>query len=160
MTTYTIYLPPEDAGLEPDEVFRLVPDTKATLALIFPPFWLAWHKLWLPLMVYIVVITAILMLAVWSPGIAVSYLSILPGLYLLLEGYELVRQNLEAKGWQYAGVVEGENREEAKIRYLVSVGDSLSEEKPKARLATSTVFQKPNSDPNTPPKNTMSLFPE
>jgi len=120
MTTYTVYLPPDEMSENEHEDFRLVPDAKATLALLFPPFWLAWHRLWLPLMVYIVVLAAIILFAVSSPSIAVSYLSILPGLYLLLEGYQLVRSKLERDGWRYAGTVDGENREEAEIRFIVT----------------------------------------
>lgn len=138
-----------------EEDFCLVPDAKATLALIFPPFWLAWHRLWLPLMVYFVVIAAIVMIAVWSPGIAVSYLSILPGFYLLLEGYQLVRQNLEAKGWQYIGVVEGENREEAEIRFLVDSGKEVTKPAPKIRND-----HKPLVIATSSKSNNMGLFPE
>lgn len=155
MTTYTAYLPPKDASLYQDEEFRLVPDTKATLALFFPPFWLVWHKLWLPLMVYFCVIVAIMLLAFASPGIAVSYLSILPGLYLLLEGYELVRKNLENRGWQYAGIVEGENKEEAGIRFIVDHGNMFAEQKPVVASQQKSVMPNPGVK-----KDTMSLFPE
>jgi len=132
-----------------------VPDTKATLALFFPPFWLIWHKLWLPLMVYFCVIVAIMLLAFTSPGIAVSYLSILPGLYLLLEGYELVRKNLESKGWQFAGIVEGENKEEAEIRFIVNHEDVFTVQKPLVSNLQKPVALKP-----TATTDTMSLFPE
>lgn len=149
MTSYTVYLPPQGSVDNPEESFRLVPDTKAKLALIFPPFWLAWHKLWLPLMAYFVVIVAIIMIAISSPSIAVSYLSILPGFYLLLEGYQLVRQNLENQGWQYAGVVEGQNKEEAEIRFLMENNHLFSNDaKPQA-----------NVDKQITQSN-MSLFPE
>lgn len=137
------------------ESFRLIPDAKATLALFFPPFWLAWHRLWLPLMVYFVVIIAIAMLAFTSPSIAVSYLSILPGFYLLLEGYELVRKNLENTGWRYAGIVEGENREEAEIRFIMN--SEMEFEHPKTRLINE---HKPTPIKTNPYKTNMSLFPE
>ncbi len=155
MTTYTVYMPPKDTLDSREENFRLVPDTKATFALFFPPFWLVWHKLWLPLMVYFCVIVAIMILAFASPGIAVSYLSILPGLYLLLEGYELVRKNLESKGWQYAGIVEGENKEEAEIRFITDHRHLFAEQKPIVISQQKTIM--PNSGVK---KNTMSLFPE
>lgn len=155
MTTYTVYMPSKDNLVQSEENFRLIPDAKATLALFFPPFWLIWHRLWLPLMVYFCVIIAIMLLAFTSPGIAVSYLSILPGLYLLLEGYELVRKNLENKGWQFAGIVEGENKEEAEIRFIVDQGFMFAEQKPVVLSQQKTVM--PNSGVK---KNTMGLFPE
>jgi len=157
MTSYTVYLPPEELSENREETFRLIPDSKAPLALIFPPFWLAWYRLWLPLMVYFVAIVAIMMLVFTSPSVAVSYLSILPGLYLLLEGYELVRNDLENKGWQYAGIVEAENREEADIRFLLGRGAEVEHEMPTQVLRetkTSKIRQT-----NTKPEN-MGLFPE
>jgi len=111
--------------------------------------------LWLPLMVYFCVIVAIMLLAFTSPGIAVSYLSILPGLYLLLEGYELVRKNLESKGWQFAGIVEGENKEEAEIRFIVNHEDVFTVQKPLVSNLQKPVALKP-----TATTDTMSLFPE
>ena len=126
MTSYIAYLPPEDMMESTEEIFRLVPDKKATFALIFPPLWLAWKRLWLALLAYIVVMVAIFLLAFLYPSIAVSYLSILPGFYLLLEGHQLVRNDLENKGWKYAGIVEGENLEEAEIRFLINSGDRFA----------------------------------
>lgn len=148
-------MPPQDMLDSQEENFRLVPDTKASLALFFPPFWLIWHKLWLPLMVYFCVIVAIMLLAFANPSIAVSYLSILPGLYLLLEGYELVRKNLEKNGWQYAGIVEGENKEEAEIRFIIEQGGTFARQKPTNMNQQTPVMPKPAVK-----KDTMSLFPE
>lgn len=155
MTSYTVYLPPEDVSENIEENFRLIPDTKATLALIFPPFWLAWHRLWLELLIYFCAIIAIILLAVFNPSVAVSYLSILPGFYLLLEGYQLVRNDLERNGWQYAGVVEGGNAEEAEIRFLINSVDLL--EKPKAVIKPRN---KPMLTNHVSNQNTTSLFPE
>jgi len=127
------------------------------LALIFPPFWLAWHKLWLSLLAYFVVIFAIILIAVWSPGIAVSYLSILPGFYLLLEGYQLVRTNLENQGWQYAGVIEGENKEEAEIRFLVEQDHQFSKPMSASFTQTNKIKKPTGLDID---RNNTSLFPE
>jgi hypothetical protein len=155
MTTYTVYMPPKDNLVKSEENFLLIPDAKATLALFFPPFWLVWYKLWLPLMFYFCVIVAIMLLAFTSPSIAVSYLSILPGLYLLLEGYELVRKNLESKGWQFAGIVEGENKEEAEIRFIADHGHIFAEIRPVVVSEQKAIMPNPGVN-----KNTMSLFPE
>lgn len=152
MTTYTVYLPPKDALENQAEDFRLVPDAKAPFAILFPPFWLAWHRLWLPLMAYAVVMVAIFLLAISFPSFALSYLSILPGLYLLLEGYELIRKKLINNGWQYAGIVEASNKEEAEIRFIV---------------ASPHLFTKPDfsasgtsSPMRSQSQSALSLFPE
>lgn len=166
MTSYSVYLKPETVSQTLDDEFRLVPDTKATLALLFPPFWLAWHRLWLPLLAYFVVMVAILLLAISSPSVAVSYLSILPGFYLLLEGHELVRNKLENTGWRYAGIVDAENREEAEIRFIV--GQQHTSETPRpANPESKTELPQASSTQNRKPQfvrqptaTTSSLFPE
>ena len=61
------------------------------------------------------------MLGVWQPGLPVLYLSALPGLYLLLEGSELITADLERRGWRFAGTVEGDDLEEAEIRFLTDL---------------------------------------
>lgn len=155
MTSYTVYLPPEDVSENIEENFRLIPDSKATLALIFPPFWLAWHRLWLALLVYFLVVAIIISLAVLNPGIAVSYLSILPGFYLLLEGYQMLCNDLERKGWRYAGIVEGDNKEEAEVRFLINSADLF--DKPKAVKKPQT---KPMPTNHISNQNSTSLFPE
>lgn len=151
MTTYTVYMPPHDHDENPQDAFRVVPDSKAKLALFFPPLWLAWQRLWLPLMVYFVVMAGLILLGFSGSIIVASYLSALPGLYLLLEGYQLVRKKLENDGWRYAGIVEAENREEAEIRYLLEHGSEI-------KATTNSVSErKPNQ--NSHPQ-AMSLFPE
>ncbi len=125
------------------ERFRLLRDAKAPLALIFPPFWLAWHRLWLELLVYAVVAIGIAMLAAWKPLPPVFYLSAIPGLYLLLEGNELIRRKLERKGWRFAGVVDGANQEEAEIRFVVENENLLTPTMPERHHQSTEFSQAP-----------------
>jgi len=155
MTIYSVYLPPEHDGEKAAEEFQLLRDAKAPLALIFPPFWLAWHRLWLELLIYATVATGIGLLAVWQPLPPVFYLSAIPGFYLLLEGNELVRRKLERGGWRFAGVVDGQNRDEAEIRFLVENEKLLSNG---GRRETLGASEKPVSV-FSPPAPT-GLFPE
>lgn len=124
MTTFTVYYPPaDDAGSSTDR-FRLVPDSKSVLALVVPPVWLAWHQLWLELLAYLLVVACIVLIGIWQPVPAVSYIWALPGFYLLLEGHELVCRRLERQGWHYAGTVEGENRDEAELRFAMQAAEA------------------------------------
>lgn len=97
---------------------KFLQDGKPLLAILFPPFWLAWHRLWWALGVY-AAFAAIIALLAFTPWQNVAFLlSALPGLYLLFEGHELVRQRLEQKGWIFDGVIEGRDEEEAEFRYF------------------------------------------
>jgi hypothetical protein len=155
MAIYSAYLPPVEDGREPAISFRLVSDAKAPLALIFPPFWLAYHRLWLELLTYAVVALAIALLAVWMPGVPVLYLSAIPGFYLLLEGNELIRRKLERKGWRFAGVSEASTLEDAEIRFITDHAELFE---PNRNWITQT------SRPDTSPRPIVSkpggLFPE
>lgn len=117
MTFYSVYLPPHGAKKQGDEFLRLVPDKKSPWALLIPVLWLLYHRLWMALLVYLVITAFIIMVFSINPHPAILYLSALPGLYLLLEGQELVRAKLERKGWNFAGVVEAVNHDEAELRY-------------------------------------------
>lgn len=119
MAIYSAYLPPQGDTSDPLMNFRLVSDAKAPYALIFPPIWLAFNRLWLPLGVYSVIALAIAMIAIAFPVTPALYLSFLPGLYLLLEGNALIAARLERIGWRFAGVVDGATKEEAEIRFIM-----------------------------------------
>lgn len=156
MTIYSVYLPPLGSSKPPAETFRLIPDKKSPWALIAPLFWLLYHRLWLALLAYLVVTAAIALLFSWQQHIAIAYLSALPGLYLLLEGQELVSAKFERMGWRFAGVVEGEDKEEAEIRYLAS-GVHTQPEQLRENEQSSAHFR------HLPKKNvfqTQGLFPE
>ncbi|MEO0329321.1 MAG: DUF2628 domain-containing protein [Pseudomonadota bacterium] len=159
MTAYCVFLPPT-AGDNELEMFRLVPDTKAPWALIAPPIWLTFHKLWLELLVYAGVMMTIAIIASWQLGTAVLYLSAIPGLYLFLEGNQFLMNRLERAGWRFAATVEGENRDEAEIRYIAEHGDG-------ARAETASVMRERKEKPqlistgrSTAPAPALGLFPE
>ena len=155
MAIYSVYLPPESSGKNVAENFRLLRDAKAPLALIFPPVWLIWHSLWVELAVYFAIAMAISLLAAWQPLPPVFYLSAFPGLYLLLEGNELIRRKLEREGWHFAGVVNGDNQDEAEIRFLVENNQKFNIERPKPAARTPVVSRSIMSKPAG-----VGLFPE
>lgn len=155
MAIYSAYIPPlTDAQNEPDN-FRLVSDSKAPLALIFPPFWLAWHRLWLELMIYAVFAIAIALLAVWKPSPPILYLSALPGLFLLLEGNAMIARKLERRGWQFAGVVDGDSLDEAEIRFMIQNEYVTDEPTPKP-----AVLEQPETTQFRQTPAAVGLFPE
>ncbi len=119
MTTYTVHLPPSGFGGETDdERIRFVPERPALLALIFPAIWLLWHRLWYAFAVYPLVAGIAWVLASWTGSAPMALLGSLPGLYLFLEGRQLLRGRLERTGWRFAGVVEADSAHEADLRYF------------------------------------------
>ena len=156
MTIYSAYLPPVGtSALGPEDTFRLIPDAKAPFALIFTPFWLCWHKLWLELLAYLTFFVGVSLLALWQPSFIISYLSVLPGLYLLLEGNEHVRSKLERTGWRFTGVLDADTREEAELKFI---SDRLPKQGVDARPEKTSIGR--SFAPVRPTHGTVGLFPE
>jgi hypothetical protein len=122
MAIYEAYMPPAGRiGGEPADALlkaRFVKDALAPLALFIPFLWLLLHGLWLETIAYVLIAigTGAIMELGW-PAIGFA-LSILPGLYLFIEGRELVAAKLRRKGWRLAGVVEADSKEAAERRFF------------------------------------------
>ncbi|MFK7901640.1 MAG: DUF2628 domain-containing protein, partial [Nitratireductor sp.] len=89
---------------------QVIKDEKNIWAFVFPLIWLLWNKLWFWTIIYLVFSAIFYVLAsntlpIQMP-VYVSMLTIIPGLFLFLEGRTLVVSKLERDGWQFAGVFE------------------------------------------------------
>lgn len=95
-----------------------VPDGVAKWALIFAPFWLAFHRLWFALAIYALA-TILIASLLATPLVAIPLLlSGLPGLYLFLEGNQLRRYRLERQGYEMLAVVDAEDKDTAIEKFL------------------------------------------
>lgn len=125
MLSYTVH---ENENRE----IRLLPDGRAIMALIFPPLWLAWHRLWWALTVYLALMVAAYLFVWTTLAPAAIFLSTLPGLYLFLEGHELIRRKANRQGWREIGLVSGDDIEEAEQRYFDALGQAAALSPPTA----------------------------
>lgn len=154
MSVYRVYLPPEAEG-NFSHNFRLIPDKKAVLALIAPPVWMIWHRLWLPLLAYCVAVFGIVLLSVWQPSPMVGILSALPGLYILLEGRELIANRLVSRGWREVAAVEAPDKHSAEIKFIMGADEAgLLDDQPNSPAKPSRMISATASGPS------IGLFPE
>ncbi len=120
MTTYLVLAPPAkgDDVHAPvaDAVF--VPEARALWALVLPLPWLLWNRLWWAAIFYVLVSIILAMTLTLEPGILALLLTFLPGFFLYLEGHELRHKRLERRGWKLTGIVRGDDRVEAEIRFF------------------------------------------
>ncbi|MFK5979483.1 MAG: DUF2628 domain-containing protein [Rhizobiaceae bacterium] len=126
MATYSVYLPPE-AGIDASvpnmsdaDIDRVafLPDGKSLLALLVPAIWLIWQRLWLVLALYVLAMVALAALIEFGNPQLGSFLSVLPGLFLFLEGREMILRRYERQGWRFDGVVEAGDEKTAELRYF------------------------------------------
>ncbi len=97
-----------------------IPEGKATWALIAPPFWLAYHRLWWHFSLYCLVAFFFLSLLATPFFLVTMLVGGLPGLYLLIEGHQLRREQATQNGLHHMGTVEAVNETEALERFLAS----------------------------------------
>ncbi|MBL4892479.1 MAG: DUF2628 domain-containing protein, partial [Rhizobiaceae bacterium] len=95
-----------------------LPDGKALLALIAPAIWLIWQRLWLVLALYVLAMAALAALIEFGNPELGSFLSVLPGLFLFLEGREMVHRRYERQGWRFDRVIEAGDEKIAELRYF------------------------------------------
>ncbi|MEH0074212.1 DUF2628 domain-containing protein [Pannonibacter sp. Pt2] len=122
MSTYMVMLPPEAEGrsLTPAMAQRavFVRDGFSTPALVFTGIWMLVHRLWLPFLAYLTLSLVLELIAQNFIQSAPGVVAFLTGVLIGLESGNLRRWSLERKGWIFAGVVTGQDREEAELRFF------------------------------------------
>ena len=120
MLTYTVHEPPDAPSDRIDRAERLVfvKDGFSWTAAVFTPIWLIVHRLWWPLLGYIVLSA----LCGWLGSLFDSGWSTLATLALhLLIGLEadtLRRWGLQRRGWRTVGSVTGRTADECERRFF------------------------------------------
>ncbi len=114
MAMYSAYLP---ASGNREEV-RFISDGPSILALIVPALFLIWHRLWQALMVYVLVASALALMASTASNPMLALLPALPGFFLMLQGRDLVRAKLEQTGWEEAAAIAADNEADAQLRFF------------------------------------------
>ncbi len=128
-----------------------IPEGKVTWALIAPPIWLAYHKLWWVFSLYCLAAFFFLALLATPFFLVTALMGGLPGLYLWLEGHQLRRNRAKEIGLHHVGTVEATGEKEALERFLVQWKEAEIESLSSANFAAKTL----ESD-----NMAFSLFPE
>ncbi|PVB61979.1 DUF2628 domain-containing protein [Labrenzia sp. 011] len=130
MSTYIVMAPPEYENLagDPRQSDRLafVPDGFSFLAFLFPPVWLLVHRMWLILLGYLAVTLLIEVLAQTVGAAAMGLAALIVSILFALEAQALRRWSLERKGWRVVGLVEGDGKAEAELRFLHKAGAAVT----------------------------------
>jgi Protein of unknown function (DUF2628) len=122
MQTYTVHEPPHPPADRIDRAASLVfvKDGFSWGAALFAPFWLLAHRLWWPLLGYIV-LSGLLELARWVGMLDPRWATMAMVTLHLLVGFEadtLRRWALEHRGWRTLGSVLGRNYAECERRFF------------------------------------------
>jgi hypothetical protein len=159
MSVYTVHEPPlRSAGASADpERFVFVRDGFYWWAFLLTPFWMARHRLWLVLVIYLLA-TAVLDTVLRGLGVSVFLIALIGILISLLIGFEastLRRNTLRRRHWRNVGVVAGDRLEDAEQRFFGAWVDNAP-----APGGAAPPSPSPSSSARPEAPGVIGLFPE
>jgi Protein of unknown function (DUF2628) len=121
MPIYTVHAPTADsAGFAAADSFAFVRDGFHFWAAFLGPLWLAWHRLWLALIGWIVVMIAIDlgMARLGASGSAIFFTNVLIALLMGFEASSIRRWTLSRRNWRQLDIVVADGEESAERRFF------------------------------------------
>jgi len=171
MPVYTVHAPvTHDTGITATDRFAFVRDGFHFWAFVLGPVWLAWHRLWLSLFGWIVLL-AVIDVGMARLGVgrmAIVLADLLIALLLGFEAASLRRWTLSRRKWRQLDIVVADDEESAERRFFdrwtakqrVLSNDQLAVERgapPPTRDIPGQPFSKP---PPASQNEIIGLFPE
>ena len=120
MPVYTVHAPTNNAGIRATDRFAFVRDGFHIWAFFLGFFWLAWHRLWLAMIGWIVAIAVIDfgMTALGAGKITVFLMNVLIALLMGFEAASLQRWTLSRRNWRQLDIVVADDEESAERRFF------------------------------------------
>jgi hypothetical protein len=121
MPVYTVHAPQtNNAGLRAADRFAFVRDGFHFWAAVLGPLWLLWHRLWLALIGWIVVMVAfdVGMARLGPGGSAIFFAHVLIALLMGFEAASIRRWTLSRRNWRQLDIVVARNKEMAEQRFF------------------------------------------
>ena len=172
MPVYTVHAPVTNgADLKATDRFAFVRDGFHFWAMVFSVIWLAWHRLWLAMIGWIVLMAAV-DAGLAALGVSRGTIFAVDFLLALLLGFEaasLLRWTLSRRKWRQLDIVVADDEEAAERRFFDRwtakqgglVNDQWSVDRggpPPTRNTPGQPFSKP--PPPLPQGGIIGLFPE
>lgn len=171
MPVYTVHAPsPAGADLRATDKFVFVRDGFHVKAMIFGPFWLLWHRLWLVLIGYLIFVAAF-NAGLSSLGVGrgpIFFADLIVALLMGFEASSLRGWTLSRGKWRQLDVVIGDNEDTAERRFFERwsqkqhgiINDQWAVDRggpPPTRAVPGQQFSNP---PPIPAGGIIGLFPE
>jgi hypothetical protein len=171
MPVYTVHAPTANSvDLAATDRFSFVRDGFYFWATLLGPVWLAWHRLWLAMVGWLVLMAAI-DVGMVKLGVSLAAILVADILLALLLGFEaasLERWTLSRRNWHQLDVVVADDEEAAERRFFdrwtakqrALSNDQLAVDRgapPPTRDIPGQTFSKP---PPLPQSDIIGLFPE
>ena len=160
-TIYTVHLPArtgKESGVD-EAVF--VKDGFSWPALVIAPLWLLYHRMWLVLLGYLVILVGFSWLAEPLAEPAQSGIMILFAIWFALEANNFRRWTMEGTGWSFIGVATGRDRLDAEHEFFAGEANLAAPAAPVSPVPPSPPDRLASPrPPQTPQTPVVGLFPE
>ena len=171
MPVYTVHAPVvTNAGIAAADRFAFVRDGFHFWAALTGGLWLAWHRLWLALLGWILVLVAVDvgLSALGAGGGAIFWANVMVALLMGFEAASLRRWTLSRRNWRQLDIVVADDEESAERRFFdrwtakqrALSNDQLTVDRgapPPTRDIPGQPFSRP---PPLPRSEIIGLFPE
>ena len=162
MFVYTVYEPPQRSADDAAEAerFKFVRDGFSVWAFLLGPLWMLWHRLWLVLVCYLVLMGIVdtTMATIGASRGLIFLVDLLIAVLVGLEASTLRRFTLSRRGWRYIGVASGADGEAAEQHFFDAWVRNASEKTLARKL---TPLPQPLAVPRVPrAPGVIGLFPE
>jgi len=171
MPVYTVHAPVTNGdGVAATDRFAFVRDGFHVWAALLAPVWLAWHRLWLALIGWIILLLAIDvgMASLGAGRTAIFVVNVLVALLMGFEAASLRRWTLSRRNWRQLDIVVADDEEQAERRFFerwtakqrALANDQSAVDRgapPPTRDIPGQPFSKP---PPAPYNEIIGLFPE
>lgn len=145
MTSFVV-LHNDGAPLRFSERTEFVRDHFSIMALLFPFFWLLWHRLWFASIIFVCVMTTLILVTGDNRYLmAFGPLNFMAGLFVALEGSAWRIDAFKRRGYRQVAIIDAENREDAELAFALRQA---------AKSETPLVYK--SAQPYEPPKGAQS----
>jgi Protein of unknown function (DUF2628) len=166
MAVYTVHQPPlkkYEAAPDPER-FAFVRDGFSFWAFVFGPLWMLRHRMWLVLVGYVAIVSAmeIAFRLVGAPGGSRTFAALMLALLIGMEAGTLRRFTLGRRRWRNVGTVVGSDREVVERRFFDSWvrGETLAPVVAQATVRPSAFAAPSARSAATSAQDVIGLFPQ
>ena len=124
---FAVYVHPDGTSTNAPDTgdlshFRFIPERPSLLALLFPPLWLAYKKMWLALLIWFSLASFLSWIGIFLNLVGWEYLSVLFLIWGSFVARDVETWSMERSGWELCGIVSAVSTTEAELIFFRDSG--------------------------------------
>lgn len=161
MATFTVHTPPNiDSKLSVADRTIFIREGFSWVAFLFPMIWLLWHRMWSFFLIYLIYMMASSIAYLFISETLVLFAFACVSILFALEANQLRRWILHHRGWKFAGIVSGRNREEYETKFFGNRTQHVQDEvRSEQENMAETAVDRQNLDNPQYHEGVLGLFP-